>query len=126
MTETVLPLEIEVRLESSATEQVRLRQVKVKEFRSAQSVALGDEHRLIEICCDKPQGWAETLSPESFGTLAIEARRINTAFFSYCERVLADQIRQVPPALLDRAIQDAVSPLGSRAGLPKSRLRPES
>jgi len=122
MIETVLPAEIEVALEGGGTETVKLRQVKVREFRQAQSVAVGDEARLIEICADKPAGWAETLTPESFHALALEARRINQAFFAWCERVLADQIRLMPPELLEKAVAQNMS--ASKPTSPTARPRP--
>jgi len=122
MIETILPPEVEVTLDGGATETVRLRQVKVREFRQAQAVAVGDEARLIEICTDKAPGWAETLTPESFNALAIEARRINQAFFAWCERVLADQIRLMPPELLEKAVAQNMSP--SKPTSPTVRPRP--
>ena len=126
MIETVLPVEMEVALESGATETVKLRQIKVREFRSAQSVAIGDEAKLIEICADKPAGWADTLTPDGFNVVAIEARRINAAFFAWSERVLADQMRQMPPTLLEKVLNQATAGLSpSNPGSPKLRPRRE-
>lgn len=122
MIETVLPMELTVTLEAGVTEPVKLRQIRVKEFRAAQSAMLGDEAKLVEICCDKPAGWAETLTPDSFNVLAIDARRINAAFFAWCERTLADQLRLMPEGLLEKAMNQSLA--ASKPTSPTPRPRP--
>jgi len=43
--------------------------------------ALDDENKQAELYCDKPEGWSDTLTPESHENIVAEGERINADFF---------------------------------------------
>src|SRR3954463_9053153 len=46
-----------------STETVRIRQLPIKQFPTYLTV-LEDEPKMVELLCDKPEGWSDSLTPE--------------------------------------------------------------
>lgn len=88
-------------------ETVKVRQVKLSEYRTALRFA-GDEMKFTAMVCDKPPGWIETLSPDSYDKLAIEATRINERFFAYCDRQVNAGLKMLP----DKVVKQIMSGTG--------------
>lgn len=77
-------------------EEVFIRQLPVKLYTKFLGV-LGDELRMVEVLCDKPQGWAEELTPESFDHIAAKGDELNQDFFyRWARRNLARQEKLMP------------------------------
>jgi len=67
--------------EEPKKELVKIRQIPISKL-SEFLLTLGDEAHSIELYCDKPKGWADTLSLESANEVADEGQRINRPFLN--------------------------------------------
>ena len=74
-------VELEVAYQNNGNkETVKVRQIpisKIQEF----FLAMGNEAQAIELYCDKPKGWADTLSVESASAIADKGQELNLPFF---------------------------------------------
>ena len=114
----------EITLADGTTITVKVRQIRLKEYEAAGSIA-DQEFRLVELVCDQPAGWVETVSPDSFELLATEMRRLNPSFFAWLVRKQADLYRKTPPWLLERAVAEATrAAAGSLSATSSGTLRP--
>ncbi|HEV8523084.1 MAG TPA: hypothetical protein VGQ71_01185 [Terriglobales bacterium] len=85
------------------TEPVFIRQLPVKIY-PVFLEAIDDEPRMVDILCDKPAGWSETMSPESFDFIATRGDALNQDFFyRWAQRRLARQEKLVP-GITDRML----------------------
>jgi hypothetical protein len=89
---------IEVRTESGVVENVTLRQLRVREYPLARR-RLDNEPSLIDLACQKPDGWSETLTPESYDALATRLPEVNALFFASCARQARTQLSLLPDEL---------------------------
>lgn len=64
-----------------ATETVRIRQLPIR-LLPQYLASLDDEPRMVELLCDKPSGWSDSLSPADFEGIIEEGERLNSDFFS--------------------------------------------
>jgi len=97
---------------AGAMEIVRVRQIpisKLSEFLSA----MGNEARAIELYCDKPSGWADTLTVESANAVADTGQEINLPFLNAWWRRQAKW----------RKMQDAWTAAESEAKMPTTESR---
>jgi hypothetical protein len=69
------------RLERDADEKVFVRQLPIKLYPKLRD-CLADECAQLELYCDKPPGWAESLTPPQHEQLITVAEEINRDFFS--------------------------------------------
>jgi hypothetical protein len=93
-------------------EVVKVRQVpisKIPEF----LLAMGNEARAIELYCDKPSGWADTLTVESANAVADTGQEINLPFLNAWWRRQAKW----------RKMQDAWTAAESEAKMPTTESR---
>jgi len=78
------------------TEAVFLRQIAAEDC----DALLGmqeNEMKIVEFYCKKPEGWAKTLTRDSYQLLVNEGDRINADFFfSWVERRIARQEKLLP------------------------------
>jgi len=65
-----------VTLQGGSTETVTVRLLTIKEFPDYLRL-VDDEERLAEFICDKPEGWAETLTVDSLLDIAEKAHALN-------------------------------------------------
>ena len=63
-----------------STEPIKVRQLPVKLY-PAYLAALTNEPRMVELFCDRPAGWADTLTPPAFEAIVLEGERLNADFF---------------------------------------------
>ncbi len=73
--------EVEVTLRDGQTERVQVRQIPIS-LMGRFSFALNNEAAAIELYCDKADGWADSLAPESVNAVADKGLEINLPFFS--------------------------------------------
>ena len=121
-----------------ATETVRVRQLAVRQLPQMLG-ALEDEARLVELYCDKPPGWADTLARASHEALIAAGERINGDIFArWVERRRKNQERlprqnpeeqaavlsavlKARPELADLLVASAASALPASAPKPAPR-----
>jgi hypothetical protein len=107
-------MEFEADLAVGGTEKVFIRQIPIRQM-PRMLAALEDENRLVELFCDKPEGWSDTLTVESFEKLVTEGERLNADFFSrWVQRRLTRQ-EKVMPGITEKLARNAglPSPTGS-------------
>jgi hypothetical protein len=114
-TETLVGgLEVEVALTAGGKEKVFIRQIPVR-LMPQMLASLEDENRLVELFCEKPEKWSDTLTVESFEKLVTEGERLNADFFSrWVQRRLSRQ-EKVMPGITEKLARSAglPSPTGS-------------
>jgi len=75
-------VELEVNYQNNGEKEVvRVRQVPISKI-PAFLLAMGDEAATIELYCDRPKGWADTLSVESANAVADKGQEINLPFLN--------------------------------------------
>ena len=106
-TDTLLGgVEIEVNLVAGGTEKVFVRQIPVRLMRQMLAY-LEDENRLIELFCDRPKGWSDSITVESFEKVVQEGERLNTDFFvRWFQRRLTRQ-EKVMPGITEKLARNA-------------------
>jgi hypothetical protein len=73
-------VDLEVAFQNNGSKaMVKVRQVPISKI-PAFLLAMGDEAKLIELYCDKPSGWADTLTIESANEIANTGQDINRPF----------------------------------------------
>ena len=98
--------ELEVALTAGGTEKVFLRQLPVR-LMPQMLAALEDENRLVELFCDKPEGWSDALTVESFEKVVTEGETLNADFFSrWVQRRLSRQ-EKVMPGITEKIAKSA-------------------
>ena len=103
-------IELEVSLVAGGTEKVFVRQIPVR-LMPQMLANLEDENRLVELFCDKPDGWSDSITPESFEKVVLEGERLNSDFFSrWVHRRLTRQ-EKVMPGITERLARNAGLPL---------------
>ena len=100
---------------------VRVNQLKLSQYEAA-FAQLDNEFNLVSLACARPQGWAQTLTPESYEAVYALVQEVNAkGFFVYAERRQATLVRRlnsVTPQLLKAASEASTSQTSSQ------RLRP--
>lgn len=75
-------VELEVAYQNNGDkETVKVRQIPVSKIQTF-IMALANESEAIELYCDKPKGWADTLSIESASAVADKGQELNLPFFA--------------------------------------------
>ena len=75
-------IEVEVHYQNNgAAETVKVRHIPISKMQEF-TTTIGDESRSIELYCDKPKGWADTLQPESASKIATKGQKLNGPFFT--------------------------------------------
>jgi len=78
-------VELEVKFQSDngteRFEMVKVRQIPISKIPTF-LLAMGDEAATIELYCDKPKGWADTLSVESANEIADKGQELNLPFLN--------------------------------------------
>ena len=98
--------EVEVSLTSGQTEQVFIRQLPIRQM-PQMLAALEDENRLVELFCERPEGWSDGLTVESFEKVVTEGERLNADFFSrWVQRRLTRQ-EKVMPGITEKLAKSA-------------------
>ena len=111
--------EVEVRLIGGSCEKVFVRQLPIR-LMPEHLARMENEPALVELFCDKPSGWSDTLTPESFEEVVIEGERLNADFFSRWLRRRLDRQERVLPGITEKLAENVGLPIGS----PKSPSGP--
>ena len=73
---------IEVAKQDGSKETVKVRQIPISKFQQfAFAISWGNTSDAIELYCDKPKGWADTLAVASAVAVMEKGREINLPFF---------------------------------------------
>ena len=91
-------------------ETVRVRQLPIKLY-PRMLECVDDEAALVELYCDQPKGWAETLSLDSFEAIVAEADKLNADFFSRWVARRLGRMERVKPGITERMLGAASSSL---------------
>jgi hypothetical protein len=101
------------------TETVSIRMLPVREYESFARV-LENEPRMAEILCGRPEGWGDTLRPDSLGEIITQGERLNADFFVPWFRRRAERMERLVPGSVGQSGQGSPSPSSS----PKSASGP--
>ncbi|MCL4179172.1 MAG: hypothetical protein KJ072_15700 [Verrucomicrobia bacterium] len=102
--------ELEVNLVAGGTEKVFVRQFPIR-LMPQMLTYLENESRLVELFCDKPEGWSDSITVESFERVVQEGERLNTDFFiRWFHRRLTRQ-EKVMPGITEKLVRNAGLPL---------------
>ena len=93
-------------------EPTTLRMLPVREY-EAFARALENEPRMAEILCGKPDGWGDTLRPDSLGRIVTEGERINADFFVPWFQRRAERMERLVPGSVVRQAGGSPSPSSS-------------
>jgi hypothetical protein len=105
-------VDLEVQLVGGGTEQVFVRQIPIR-LMPQLLATLEDEPRMVELFCDRPEGWSDTLTPEAFERLVAEGERLNADFFSRWLRRRLDRQERLLPGITEQLARNAGLPTGS-------------
>jgi len=72
-------LEVHFSKNGNTSETVKVRQIPISKLQEF-LFSMGDESRLIELYCDRPKGWADTLAIESANEIADKGQELNLPF----------------------------------------------
>lgn len=96
-------------------EMVKVRQIPISKI-SAFVLAMGNESECIELYCDKPKGWADTLTIESASAIADKGQEINMPFFAaWFRRQMKWRESQQLPGSTTTDTLNAASPMTSES-----------
>lgn len=73
--------DVAVIFRDGTSETIKVRQLPIRLFQMYLA-AIDQEARQVELYCDKPEKWSDTLTNESFELIIEEGERINRDFFS--------------------------------------------
>ena len=119
--------ELSVSFKDGTADTVRVLQLDVDSWPKYSLIA-NKEKRAVELFCNKPEGWAETLAPESFDRVIEKGEEINLPFYErWCRRMdrrneifnpgIGEKRRQMTLEAMqrasDRATEQALSALPS-------------
>lgn len=105
-------MDLELSLVGGGTEQVFVRQIPIR-LMPQLLAALEDEPRMVELFCDRPEGWSDTLTPEAFEKVVAEGERLNADFFSRWLRRRLDRQERLLPGITEQLAKNAGLPTGS-------------
>lgn len=104
--------QISITKRDGSQETVLVRELTVSEL-TKYAMTLDYEPKIAELFCDKPAGWADSLTRESFVAVIVKGEEMNLSFFSdWMSRRLERNRRMLPgmdEKLLEIARQAAVS-----------------
>ena len=104
--------EVTAALIDGSTETVKVRQLPIRQLQKFMAL-MGDEAAMVELVCDKPNGWADSLSIDSFEAIAALAWKINHPTFE--RQVLRLQEKGLAVQPLVKKIEAMNSPAFSQA-----------
>jgi hypothetical protein len=118
-------VEMEVAYQTNGDKEiVKVRQIPISQIQTF-IFAMTDEAASIELYCDKPKGWADTLSTESASAIADKGQELNLPFFAaWFRRQTKWRASQRSGTISDDAQSPAVTSTGSSS--PSVSLPPQS
>ena len=98
--------DLAVRSYGGITETVRVLQLPIKSYPKLLET-IDVELGLVELYCNKPKGWAETLDLESHEAVLELADKLNSDFFSRWMARRVTRMERVRPGIVDRLLDNA-------------------
>jgi hypothetical protein len=99
--------EVEVQLLDGTTENLRINELKIGQWRHASGI-YSDEVEMANLCTLKPKGWiANNVSPRSFGAVWAAVVEVNGPFFDHCNRTLQLRLGAMPAGLVEKMLKPA-------------------
>lgn len=116
-------VELEVSFRNNGqNETVKVRQIPISQIQKF-VMALTNEAEAIELYCDKPKGWADTLTIESANAVADKGQELNIPFFAaWFQRQMKWRESQLPGMTTDT--QNAEAPRTPSSSLLASSAQP--
>jgi hypothetical protein len=115
-------VELEVTYQNNGEkETVKVRQIPVSKIQNF-IMALANEAEAIELYCDKPKGWADTLSIESASAIADKGQELNLPFFGAWFRRQAkwrESQQQGAIAELEKKVEELITKSASASSAPQ-------
>ncbi|MCL5099271.1 MAG: hypothetical protein M1608_17400 [Candidatus Omnitrophica bacterium] len=109
--------EIEVTHLDGTSEVVKVRQLPIKDLPRYQAV-FEDEAKTVELFCENPAGWSDSLAADSFLKILELGEKLNLDFLAqYAARSKARRER-IMPGLMDKILDQALRSTNSPPGLP--------
>lgn len=118
--------DVGVTYKNEASETVKVRILEIAEYPGLLKI-IDNEPASLECYCQRPAGWAATLSAASHELLIAEAERLNGDFFwRWADRRVKRQERLMPKAFLGKVAEAAAAVSTSSTSSPKLPARPRS
>lgn len=92
--------EIEIELLDGTRETVLVREIRPRHMEKYLR-CFDDEAKSIELFCDKPEGWADTITTASHDTLIEKGQQINVPLFDRWFRRRKERLEILSPGLLE-------------------------
>lgn len=107
---------IEVQTEDGRTDSVTVRELRVSEYPKALGLYdVDNESGILTLACDRPPGWADTLTPASYSAIAAAFQEVDQHFFARAVR------RQAGRAVREIVVEAAGIRSAGRPGTSTSR-----
>lgn len=75
-----------------------------------------NEAESIELFCDKPAGWADTLTPESFEAVLAKGEELNLDFLSSYSRRKANRMEKIAPGAEQKIVKELLAQMMPQLG----------
>lgn len=102
-------VEVPITMLDGTAGRVTVRQLPIRVM-PALLLAQDDEAASIELYCDKPAGWADTITRDSAERIVVEGERINADFFARWLARRVARYQRAAPWLVDSLNSPAPSP----------------
>lgn len=120
--------DIKVLFNNGEKEFVKVRQLPVK-LMSKYAQTISDDAAAVELYCDKAEGWAQSLTPESFNAVADLGLELNLDFFGAWfrrQKKIAETMNPGVNEKIQRELNDALLHAGNRQTSPSPDSSPAS
>jgi hypothetical protein len=120
-------VELEVAYQNNGNKEiVKVRQIPISKLQGF-ILTMGNEAETIELYCDKPKGWADTLTMESASAIADKGQELNLPFFAaWFRRQMKWRESQQPGSMTSVDQNAATTTAGSLPSSPSASLQPQS
>lgn len=99
---------IEVTKRDGTTETVEIRELTGRELNKWLE-AVGDEGKLVELICGKPEGFADTLTLASYDEVISQGRELNEPYFYKWYQRMLERNERLSPGFSESLKRKAVS-----------------
>lgn len=96
--------------DDGSTETVKVRQLKLRQSQAYLTLAqANDEAGMIELFCDKPQNWADSLTPDSQQNLLETGEKLNRDFMLCSAARRVERREKLAPGAEEKLMQAVVA-----------------
>lgn len=115
-------VELDIEYLDGRPERVKVRHLPMRQMERYLEI-FNNEAACVELFCDREKGWADTLSPDSYGAIADKGQELNLPLFQNWFRRLKARSEAMNPGLVERALSGA---LAQAKDLPSTNSQPSS